>query len=156
MEKDGDSRSSSRYLNKEDKPSQYSTFYYSADQVVKKIHPFINCLFAFSVIIAEYRSRPREVSCHIQHAWLKSISLPISQSLEQNHGASFRDDLQMKHHMQFRISHLFPNSRAYNVDLSFGVAELAGEEGEFGGFEAFHYLEVIPSANFFLLGGRKV
>lgn len=59
-------------------------------------------------------------------------------------------DLQIKKRMHPGIPHLLPDLVAHDVDFLLRVAEHAGEEGVGEGLEAFHYLEVVPGADFFL------
>ena len=52
--------------------------------------------------------------------------------------------------MHPRILHLFPNLRADNINLFLRVAQHTREESVGESFEAFHDLEVVPGAHFFL------
>ena len=56
----------------------------------------------------------------------------------------------MKHGMHFRILHFFPDIRTDNLDFRLGHSKVPGEESIGEAFEAFHDLEVVPGADFFL------
>ena len=62
----------------------------------------------------------------------------------------------MKHDMQLRVLDLLPDGRAYDIHLGFRIPKFAGKESQFVGFETFHYLEVVPGADFLLFKGGQV
>ena len=58
--------------------------------------------------------------------------------------------IQSKIRVHPRILHLFPNLRADNINLLLRVAQHAREKSVGESLEAFHDLEVVPGADFFL------
>ena len=60
------------------------------------------------------------------------------------------EDIHVEKSMHIRILHFLPNLGTNDIDLLLRVTQHAGEERIGEGFEALHYLEVVPGADVLL------
>ena len=106
---------------------------------------------------------PTETSCRNNHT-LGSLLLPSHQflvGLLPVGNISIRNvslyprvatgkTIQIDKSVHLRILHVLPDLLAHDIDLLLRVSQGPREKGISEGFEALHYLEVIPSADLFL------